>query len=113
MAMNIKPDPNTLSMLSQMNAREAGDVRTVDIGRTGDARDRDSQQNARLIGRKTNSDTRVAGGLSSPEELNAAKTRAAEFSSTNREAPFGRISSNVNANGQRNIPLGQIIDIRV
>lgn len=115
MAMNIKPDPSVLSMLSTLNAREAADARTVNIGRSQDTGRGTGQQNQGLISGRSPAvtDSRVPGGLSSPAELAAAKQRAIDFTSTNREAPFGRLSSGVGAQGQRTVPLGQIIDIRV
>ncbi|WND03074.1 hypothetical protein QGN29_01680 [Temperatibacter marinus] len=114
MVMNIKPDPNTLNILSQQQSNTVS-TKTVDLNRKPieENRDRPNTPQGQLIKRKSASDSRVSGGLSSPEELEAAKKKAIEFSSTNREAPFGRLSSSVDANGNRDIPLGQIIDIRV
>ncbi|MCJ9428106.1 hypothetical protein [Kordiimonas marina] len=51
------------------------------------------------------------GGLSTDAEIEAATERATSFGAGQREAPIGRISTQA-ANG-RNVPLGQIIDIRV
>ena len=49
--------------------------------------------------------------LSSSRELVAAEERVVALNANNREAPVGRISTQ--ANSGRNVPLGQIIDIRV
>ncbi|NVJ98389.1 MAG: hypothetical protein HWE25_09565 [Alphaproteobacteria bacterium] len=50
--------------------------------------------------------------LSSSRELEAAQSRVSELSNNNRrEAPIGRLSTQETA--RRDVPLGQIIDIRV
>ncbi|WP_286829108.1 MULTISPECIES: hypothetical protein [Kordiimonas] len=49
--------------------------------------------------------------LSSSQELEAAQSRVGELGAGQREAPIGRLSTQ--ANSQRDVPLGQIIDIRV
>lgn len=112
MATNIKPDSQTLNLLSQLSSNNVRNTKTLDIGATSN--DPRQRGGASIPKQDADSDARVAGGLSSAEELQAAKQRAIDFSTTNtREAPFGRLSESVDANGRRNIPLGQIIDIRV
>lgn len=49
--------------------------------------------------------------LSSSRELAAAQNRVSEFGSGQREAPVGRLSARDTV--ARDVPLGQIIDIRV
>lgn len=50
--------------------------------------------------------------LSSSRELEAAQSRVSELESNNRrEAPVGRLSAQETS--RRDVPLGQIIDIRV
>ncbi len=49
--------------------------------------------------------------LSSTDELEDAQARIASFGTGQREAPIGRLSTQ--ANDGRDIPLGQIVDIRV
>jgi len=49
--------------------------------------------------------------LSSSGELVAAEERVNQLNANNREAPIGRTSQQ--ASSGRNIPLGQIVDIRV
>jgi hypothetical protein len=49
--------------------------------------------------------------LSSSRELQVASEKVASLNANNREAPVGRLS--VQAGIQRDIPLGQIVDIRV
>ena len=49
--------------------------------------------------------------LSSSRELVAAEERVNQLNANNREAPIGRTSQQ--ASSGRNIPLGQIVDIRV
>lgn len=115
MAMNIKPDPTVLSMLSKLNARDVADARPQDVKRGFDTSQQQNQSATNRIGGNGPAidDNRVAGGLSSAADLQAAKERAIDFSSTNREAPFGRLSNTISAGGERSFRLGQIIDIRV
>ena len=49
--------------------------------------------------------------LSTSRELQVAGEKVAQLNANNREAPVGRLS--VQAGVQRDIPLGQIVDIRV
>ncbi len=49
--------------------------------------------------------------LSSAQELQAAQSRVGDLGTGQREAPIGRLSAQ--ASSQRDVPLGQIIDIRV
>ncbi|TNE64660.1 MAG: hypothetical protein EP335_06785 [Alphaproteobacteria bacterium] len=51
-----------------------------------------------------------ANTLSSQSELEEASARVADFGANRREAPIGRLSTQAS---QRNVPLGQIVDIRV
>lgn len=119
MASPIKPDSNTLGILSQSPHTSSISSKSLDIGKNLPDGNRSNAQGRTTSTPLTGFEDRVAGGLSSASELQAAKRRAVEFTTTNdarsnvKESPFGRISATVNAKGQRDIPLGQIVDIRV
>lgn len=49
--------------------------------------------------------------LSSSRELQVAGEKVAQLNANNREAPVGRLSAQTGV--QRDVPLGQIVDIRV
>ena len=49
--------------------------------------------------------------LSSSRELQVASEKVASLNANNREAPVGRLSAQPGV--QRDVPLGQIVDIRV
>ncbi|UTW55624.1 hypothetical protein [Kordiimonas sp. SCSIO 12610] len=61
----------------------------------------------RLLARNT----RQTDDVSSADELEEAQDRVAAFNSNLREAPIGRLSSQ--ESDTRDVPLGQIVDIRV
>lgn len=110
--MNIKPDPNTLATLSQFSGQQNGvaaNKGTPVRPSNPDLIQQERQGHAKPQGvRTSNADNRVAD-LSSDSELSAAQDKATRFS---REAPLGR-SSLMDAAGGRDVPLGQIIDIKV
>ena len=52
-----------------------------------------------------------ADTLSTSRELAVAEEKVNQLNANNREAPVGRLSQQ--SGSQRNVPLGQIVDIRV
>ncbi len=111
--MNIKPDPSTLNALSQGHVRNrAPQQKNVDdLPSNAEivAKVKQQQQNKLMPLRKAVDDRNRITDLSSDNEIAIAKDRAIRFS---KEAPMGR-SSLISAAGGRNVPMGQIIDIRV
>lgn len=74
-------------------------------------RARQSEGNRQAPAQQSEKSNRNAN-LSSAQELEAAQSRVGDLSTSGqREAPVGRLSAQ--AGSQRDVPLGQIIDIRV
>jgi hypothetical protein len=74
--------------------------------------------NERIEARQSESDRQApaqrsarSNDLSSSRDLEEAQTRVSEFDPNRREAPVGRLS--LQSGAQRDVPLGQVIDIRV
>lgn len=113
----VDVNPNASSLQAQLQAQLQGSSNRAPksgvnltptpqdiISERVDARQSEANRQAPLQRSERSND------LSTSEDLTDAQNRVTEFDANRREAPVGRLSAQ---SGQRDVPLGQVIDIRV